>query len=248
MSLESVKAAILAGGKGSRFRPYTDLLAKPMVPVGEEEKPLLEHIVEWLSRNGIRDIVILLGYHGKQIRNYFKDGRYWDVNIQYSWDTGEYKNTGGALLKAYRAGLVGNGTVIVWYGDILATVNIPALLDEHWRHEADATLVLADKYQLPVGVAEIEDGRIIKLIEKPWYPLKVTIGVLVLESRILEGVEGDLGKGFDIMGDLIPWMIYKGYNVRAHIHTGPWYDVGSMEKYAKLGNGLFQQIFQGFLA
>ena len=243
-----VKAVILAGGKGTRFRPYTDVIAKPMIPVGREEKPILEHIISWLSKMGIRDIVMLVGYHGKQIRNYFRDGRYWDVNIVYSWDDDEYSDTGGALLKAYREGHVANGTLLVWYGDILAPVNIPHLLEEHWKHGHAATLVLADKYQLPVGVAEVEDGRVKKLIEKPWYPLRVTIGILALESRILEGVEGELGRSFDIMGDLIPWMLYKGYSIGAYLYTGPWYDVGSMERYAKLGDRVFEQLFKGFLA
>lgn len=247
MSLGGVKAAVLAGGKGSRFRPYTDVIPKPLIPVGMEEKPILEHIIAWLSRAGVDEIVLLVGYRGKQIRNYFRDGRYWDVRIEYSWDDDEYSNTGGSLLKAHKNGLLGDGTIIVWYGDILATVNIPALLDVHWRRKAHATLVLADKYQLPVGVAEIEDGRVKKLKEKPWQPLKVTIGVLALETRVLGEAEEELGKSFDIMGDLVPWMIYKDMHVAAYIHTGPWYDVGSMERYAKLNDQVFESLFQGFL-
>ena len=247
MSQDNLRAAILAGGKGSRFRPYTDLIAKPMIPVGEEEKPLLEHIISWLSRAGVKDIVILVGYRGKQIRNYFRDGFYWGVHIEYSWDDEEYKDTGGSLLKAYRNGLLGEDTVIVWYGDILATVNIQDLLRSHKDSEADATIVVADKYQLPVGVARLEDGRIVELVEKPWYPLKATIGVLALETRVLKGIEGILGKSFDIMGHFIPWMIKKGYNVRGYVYSGPWYDVGSMERYAKLSNHLFDKIFKGIL-
>lgn len=246
--MDGVKAAILAGGEGTRFKPFTDLIAKPMVPVGREEKPLLEYIIRWLSRSGVRDIVLLIGHHGYQIKNYFRSGSHWDTRITYSWDDEEYNDTGGSLLKAYKKGLLGDGSIIVWYGDILATVNIPSLLDTHWKSGAKATLVLADKYQLPVGVAEVEDGRVVRLVEKPWYPLKVTIGVLVIESVILERVEDELGKSFDIMGDLIPWMLHNGYTVSAYIHSGPWYDVGSMERFAKLGNSVFESLFPELIA
>jgi len=178
----SVVAAVLAGGEGKRFRPYTDLIPKPMVPVGPEERPLLEHIVAWLTRHGLRDVVLLVGYRWRQIANYFRGGEPWGARIRYSRDEEGYTGTGGALLNARRRGLLDADTVLVWYGDILAPVDVYDLLERHSGWRADATLVLADRYQVPVGVAEVdEEGDVTKLEEKPWLPLKVTIGVLTLQ-------------------------------------------------------------------
>ena len=248
MIVERVKAVVLAGGKGTRFKPYTEIIAKPMIPVGPKEKPILEHIIYWLSKNGLREYVFLIGYRGQQIKNYFGRGERWNVKIEYSEDTEEYRDTGGALLNAYKKGLLNKRTILVWYGDILANVNIKKLLNEHWSNDADATLVLAREYQLPVGVAELsKDGRIVKLVEKPWYPIKVFIGVLVLKTDILRRVENTLGSSFDIMSHLIPWMIEKGCNVRGYIHDGFWYDVGSMERYAKLDGAKVEEILDEVL-
>ena len=217
MAGEDVVAAILAGGEGRRFRPYTEIIPKPLVPVGPEEKPILEYIVVWLSRHGLRRIVLLVGYRWRQIRNYFRDGRDWGVEISYSVDTPDYTDTGGALLNAYQRGLLPrSGTILVWYGDILAPVNVGELLRRHREAGAHATLVLADRYQVPVGVAEVdENGNITRLEEKPWLPLKVTIGVLALEASIIPAAEEDLGKTFDIKGDMVPWKIESGMKVKA---------------------------------
>lgn len=233
--MERVVAAILAGGEGRRFRPYTEIIPKPMIPVGPEEKPILEHIVVWLVRHGVRDIVVLAGYRWRQIRNYFRDGGYWGARIRYSIDTPEYSDTGGALLNAYNQGLFNNADhVLVWYGDILAPLNVRELLDKHIGTSADATLALADRYQVPVGVAKLKGDDVVELVEKPWLSINVTIGILVLRKTVLPGAEWSLGKSFDIMTHLVPWMIRNGMRVKAYIYQGPWYDVGSMERYAKL--------------
>jgi len=171
-------------------------------------------------KHRLRDIVLLVGYRWRQIRNYFRDGRDWGARIRYSLDTEEYTDTGGSLLNAYKQGLLGAGTVLVWYGDILAPVDVGGLLGKHREWGADATLVLADRYQVPVGVAEVDgEGNIKRLEEKPWLPLRVTIGVLALDPRVLEGAEEALGTSFDIMGDLVPWMIKTGHEGKSlHLH------------------------------
>ena len=234
--MKNVVGAVLAGGEGRRFKPFTDLIPKPMIPVGRDEKPLLEYIIRWFSKHGVRDLVLLAGYKWRQIANYFGDGGRWGVRIRYSLDDGEHKGTGGALLKAYKKGLL-QDTALIWYGDILAPLNINRLIQHHRSTGADATIVLADKYKVPVGVAEVdEDGRIRRLEEKPLLPVKVTIGILALNTHHLGEAGEKLGKHFDIMGDLIPWMLRENKHVRAYIHRGPWYDVGSLERYAKLNH------------
>lgn len=232
--MHRVAAAILAGGEGKRFKPFTDMIPKPMIPVGVDERPLLEYIVSWLARKGVRDIVLLVGYRWRQVYNYFNRGERWGVRILYSRDDETYGDTGGALLKAYVEGKL-RGTALVWYGDILAPIRVEELLDQHFSTGADATLVVAEKYRVPVGVARISgEGDVEELREKPELPLKVTVGVLVINTAVLEEAGEELGTRFDLMAHLVPWMIGRGARVKAYIHRGPWYDVGSLERYAKL--------------
>lgn len=243
--MKNIIAAILAGGKGKRFRPYTEIIPKPMIPVGPDEKPLLEHIVKWLSNYGIKDIVLLVGYKWRQVSNYFSNGGRWGVRIKYSIDTEEYRNTGGALLNAWRQGLLDRDDLLIWYGDILAPIDVRDLLDKHYGWNADATIVVANKYQVPVGIAKVnENNNIIELNEKPWIDIHATIGVLIIKPKILDRAEEALGKSFDIMGELIPWMINCGKKVKAYIYNGPWYDIGSLERYTKLDHNKIREFLK----
>ena len=230
---------ILAGGKGSRFKPYSELLAKPMLPLNDRGRPLIDYIVRWLAGHGLRDLVVLVGHLSEQIRGYLGDGSRYGARIRYSEDDETYGNTGGALLKAYRAGLLDYDAVLVWYGDIIAEVDVGDVLERHKSWGAAATVVVADRYQLPVGVARVDsESRVVELEEKPWLPIHATIGVLALDPGVL-GEAGVLGTRFDVMGDLIPWMLRRGMDVRAYVYKGPWYDVGSLERYVKLDRSLF---------
>ncbi len=230
----NLQAAILAGGLGKRFRPYTDIIPKPMVPLGESEKPLLEYIITWLARGGIRNIVLLVGYRWKYIYNYFGDGTRFGVKIAYSLDDERYRDTGGALLKAVKKGAITSENVLVWYGDIVARVDVGGVYEVHKAAGSHATLVVAGKYQVPVGIVYEEGGRVLKVEEKPWLPLKAFIGIAVIKKEAILEAYNDLGTSFDIMSDLIPYMIRKGYRITAYTYDGPWFDVGSLERYEKL--------------
>ena len=232
----NIKVAILAGGVGSRFHPYTEIIPKPMIPLGKCEKPVLELIVSWLKKQGFRDFVFLVGYRWKYIFNYFGDGSRLGVKIEYSLDEENgYRNTGGALLKAYRSGLLSD-TVIVWYGDILATIDTKELLEYHFKKRADITLVVAQSYKVPVGVAKLnEDYKVVEFSEKPQIKLSVTIGVGVVNTRVFKySVEEELGKNFDFMGDFVPWSIKAGFSVYGYVYNDMWIDVGSLERYKKV--------------
>ncbi|MCC6010827.1 MAG: nucleotidyltransferase family protein [Desulfurococcaceae archaeon] len=232
----NVKAAVLAGGVGSRFHPYTEIIPKPMIPLGKSEKPVLELIVTWLKRQGIKDYVFLVGYKWKYIFNYFGDGSRLGVKIEYSLDEEDgYRNTGGALLKAHRKGLI-KDTVVFWYGDILAPIDVRDLLKYHINKKADITLVLAENYSVPVGVARLSgDQRVTEFAEKPKINLHVTIGVGVLNTKLFDrNIEEELGKDFDFMGDFVPYCIRMGCGVYGYLHRGLWIDVGSLEKYKKI--------------
>ncbi|MFZ8792584.1 MAG: nucleotidyltransferase family protein [Acidilobaceae archaeon] len=241
-----ISSVILAGGEGRRFRPLTYYIPKPMIPVGSSERPILEFIVRWLSRWGVRDILVLIGYRWRQVVNYFGDGSRFNVRMRYVVDKPPYSNTGGALRRALDLGLLDEyEDVLIWYGDILAPLNVKELIDVHRSSRADVTLVLTQAYKVPVGIATVDaDGRVVELSEKPELGLNATIGILMLKvnsaKRAVESLS--LGYDFDIMGDMIPGMISMGFNVRSYMHDEFWYDVGSIERYEKLDHGKLEEL------
>lgn len=229
-------ALVLAGGVGSRFHPYTEIIPKSMIPIGPNEKPVLEIILKWLNKYGVDRFVFLVDYKWRYIYNYFGDGSRFKTTIMYSHDDQQgYKGTGGSILKAYRTNLV-RGRSLIWYGDIIAPLDVKNLLDYHVDKKSDVTLVITRKYQVPVGVAQVdEDGRIVNMVEKPELDISATIGVGVIEEHVFHNdVESHLGKDFDFMGDFIPWLIKRGFRVYGYVYQGPWFDVGSLERYKKI--------------
>lgn len=221
---------------GSRFHPYTEIIPKSMIPIGPTEKPVLEIILKWLRKYGIEKFVFLVDYKWRYIYNYFGDGSRFKTYIAYSHDDQQgYKGTGGAILKAYRSNLV-KERGLIWYGDIIAPLDVRDLLDYHEDKKSDVTLVVTRRYQVPVGVAKVgEDGRIVNMVEKPELDISATIGVAVVEDHVFTAnIESELGRDFDFMGDLVPWMIKKGFRVYGYIYQGLWFDVGSLERYKKI--------------
>ncbi|MGB9725404.1 MAG: nucleotidyltransferase family protein [Fervidicoccaceae archaeon] len=244
--MKKTTALIVAGGKGTRFHPYTELIPKPMIPLGKEERPVLEFIVRWLVRNDIKDIVMLVNHRWKYVRNYFGDGARFGANISYSIDEPDgYTNTGGAVYKAFMEGFV-NERAIVWYGDILASLDVGKLLSFHQDKGSEITLVVSNKYSVPVGVAELEeDGKVRKMVEKPELSINATIGIVVLEQSVFEKeLLSELGKNFDLMGELVPAAIQHGKRVYGYKFDGEWYDVGSLERYKKIDPEHLERMFE----
>ena len=245
-----IKGAILCGGEGRRLRPLTYYFQKTMIPIGSKQKPLLEYIVKLLRYHGIKDIVLLVGYKHEQIVNYFEDGSRFNVNIEYVQDPKDLKGTGGALLNAFRKGVFENvNDIVIYYGDILSTINLRDMVSYHRLKGADATLAVATKYQIPVGVVELEDSVVKRISEKPWLNIYVTIGVLALNTSVRTYLE-DIAKEkkeIDIMGDLIPKIISEGGKVLAYKYEGLWYDVGTTERYEKLENAKIDEMFKNII-
>lgn len=234
MSEARARGVILAGGEGTRLRPLTYYFQKAMLPIGPRQRPLLEYVLELLRLNGIEEVVLLLGYKADQVMNYFGDGSGVGLRITYVLDEPGLKGTLGALFNALGKGAIrGDDTLLVYYGDILTNMGLRSLLSEHRRQGAAATLAVARRYRLPVGVVELRGNRVLSIREKPELELNVTIGVLALEARALQGLEPRPG---DIMGDLVPLLIARGERVLAYVTEAFWYDVGSVERYERLNS------------
>jgi mannose-1-phosphate guanylyltransferase len=220
-----------------------------MIPIGRRQKPLLEYIIRLLHRHGVKDITLLVGYKHEQIENYFDDGSRFGVKISYVRDSPDFAGTGGALLNAYLQGMLSQNTILIYYGDILSNIDLTDMLRQHGETRATATLAVSAKYQLPVGVVEVQGTRIVGVREKPQLDMLVGIGILALEERALEELRhlGEKTRRLDIMSHLLPHLVMKGEPVHAYITDAFWCDVGSIESYEKLRGEAIEKYFEGML-
>lgn len=231
------KAAVLCGGEGTRLRPLSNYFQKTMIPIGTKRRPLLEYIVRLIAYNGITDITLLTGYRSEDIQKYFTDGSRFGARISYSRDPEGKRGSAIALLNALDEGkLYGFETLVVYYGDILSTLNVRQLVSQHEARGSAVTLVLSKDYRVTFGVAQVEGDRVVSFAEKPTLPLKATVGALVVSRECVPVLrEAASGKDVpDIMSHFVPLAIEKGMLVSPFYIEGFWYDVGTTESYEKL--------------
>ncbi len=247
----SIKGVVLAGGEGTRFRPLTYYFQKCMIPIGEEQKPILDYILRLLKYHDVKKTVLLVGYKHQQIENYFEHGERFGVEMNYVLDDPNLKGSANALLNAYKKGAIADGdTLIVYYGDIISNLDITAMVKHHQEKKADATLALAKRYNISVGKAELDGTRITNFIEKPDLMQPVSIGILVLSGGILKEMANlqQMGqfRSFDLMGDVISYLVQRKRKVEAYLTDAFWYDVGSIERYERLSPEKLSEVM-GFL-
>lgn len=242
------KGLILCGGEGRRLRPITYYFQKTMIPVGLKQKPVLEYAVRLLRFHGIQDIILLVNYKAKQIKNYFEDGSRFDVRISYVYDDPSLKGTAGSVINAHRQGLVeAIDTLVVYYGDVLTNMNLKDMLRYHTDKRASATVALASGFTVRVGLADLgEDGRISGFVEKPEVEKPVSIGIIVFKGETLGNMEllRKERRELDLMGDVVSQFIKAGKPVYGYISDAFWYDVLSIEAYEKLSPKLVDEKFK----
>jgi NDP-sugar pyrophosphorylase family protein len=217
-----VKAVVLAGGEGTRLAPYTRVLPKPLLPIGD--RPILEIIVGQLRDAGLEEIVLATGYLHGLIEAYFGDGSAFGVSITYAREDAPL-GTAGPL--ATIDGL--DDTFLLMNGDVLSDLPLRDLLAAHRASGAVATIAShVEDVEIDFGVLRLGRGegpvRAIESIdEKPRYVLDVSMGVYVFEPPVLAFVEA--GRKIDFP-DLIAALIGAGEPVNAYKHAGSWVDVG----------------------
>ena len=249
--MSKVKGIVLCGGKGTRLRPLTHYIQKTMVPVGVKQKPLLEYVVRLFKFHGIKDLVFLVNYKAEQIRNYFEDGSRFGVNISYVEDDPTSKGTGGAVLTAYDKGVVSTeDTLLVYYGDIIANLNLTDLLQYHKNKQAWSTVALSSGFKVRVGLANLDsDARILGFEEKPTLEKPVSVGISVLNGELLDEMKRLKGEKpeLDFMGEVLPHLLKAGKPIYGYVSKAFWYDVLSTEAYEKLDPQLVEETFKEIL-
>ncbi|MEO9189771.1 MAG: sugar phosphate nucleotidyltransferase [Acetobacteraceae bacterium] len=220
-----MKAVIQAGGKGTRLRPYTMILPKPLMPVGA--RPVLEILLKWLRRNGTHEAYITTGYLGHLIRSVCGDGRQWGLRIHYTEET-EPLGTIGPL------GLLRDEldeSFLVINGDVLTDLNLTAFAALHRRGGCALTIAAARRTtRMDFGIIEEVDGKVAGFREKPNVTNLVSMGIYCMNPDVLDHVPNGVPFGFD---DLVLRLLDRGLPVGTFLHGGLWLDVGRVEDFQK---------------
>jgi mannose-1-phosphate guanylyltransferase len=239
-----MKAMILAAGKGTRVRPLTYDLPKPMIPI--LGKPVMAYIVEHLAKHGVRDIMVNVSYLHESIESYFGEGHQYGVKIGYSFegyvdDEGEVVpqalGSAGGMKKIQEFGNFFDDTTIVLCGDAIIDLDLDAALLEHKKKGALASVITNavpwDKVSDYGVVVTDDDGRVVKFQEKPKREDAlsnfVSTGIYIFEPEVIDLIPS--GKVFDIGSELFPLMAEKGLPFYAQNLSFNWLDIGSVTDY-----------------
>ena len=221
-----MKAVILAGGLGTRLKPYTNSLPKPMLPLGE--KPILEHLIEWVRKNGVKEIVLCVSYLRKKIEDYFGDGEKFGVKIEYAISKKPLA-TAGQLKTAEK---FIDGTFVCLYGDSIYNFSLRSMIAQHKKSKSIVTMSLYDyKFNLKYGVIDTTKvGRVNSWNEKPKFSAKINMGCYVMESELLQLIPKNKPYGMD---DTIRKVLAKKKKVTSVISKKGFIDIGDKETYEK---------------
>ena len=217
-------AVILAGGKGTRLRPYTIALPKPLVPIGD--KPILEIIITQLKNQGFEHIILAVNHQADIIKAYFADGGRWGIEISYSIETKPLGTMGPLKLVSSR---IVPEDFLVMNGDVLSDMDYGLFLEDHIADSRLFTISSFRRIQMvDYGVLDVQNSALRGFQEKPKLPYCVSMGVYALSKRVLDYIPDNEYYGFDqLMSDLLK----KNKKIDVKEYTGYWMDIGRPEDY-----------------
>ena len=234
-----MKAVIMAGGEGTRLRPLTSNLPKPMMPLAN--KPMMEHVIDLLRRHGFDEIVVTLAFMPDAIRNHFGDGSEYGVHIQYATEetplgtAGSVRNAADALDERF----------LVISGDVLTDIDLGKVVAFHEEKGALATIGLVPvENPLEFGIVITnEDGSIERFLEKPsWgqvFSDTINTGIFVLEPEIFDHIADD--RPVDFSSEVFPALLAAGLPLYGAVADGYWEDVGTVEAYVSAHKDILDQ-------
>ncbi len=221
-----MKAVILAGGKGIRLRPYSIVIPKPLVPLGD--KPILEILIERLKHSGISELILCVNHLAELIMSYFGDGSKYDVQIEYSIEDMPLSTVAPIkLLKKLPENF------LVLNGDLLTDLDFATLYNYHLGKNGLLTVaVYKRKINIDFGVMEIDEEKKVAVgfKEKPGYELNVSMGVYVFNRKILDFIPDNETFGFD---NLMRCLLDQKQLVHIYHYDGYWLDIGRPDDYEK---------------
>jgi mannose-1-phosphate guanylyltransferase len=220
-----MKAVIQCGGRGTRLRPYTSILPKPLMPIGS--RPVLELLLKWLRRNGTREVFVTTGYLGNLIRSFCSDGEQWNIKINYTQELEPLGTIGPLSLLREQL----DEPFLVLNGDILTDLNLNEFVKCHRRHGGQLTIATTVRHtKMEFGVIDEIDGTVTGFREKPMLASHVSMGLYCMNPQILDYVPSGVPFGFD---DLVLQMLEQGTPVHTFRHDGLWLDIGRADDFLK---------------
>lgn len=218
-----MQAVILAGGKGTRLRPLTTALPKPLVPVGE--RPIIEVVLRQLKRRGFKDVIVSVGHLAELIEAFCGDGRRWGLRVRYAREA-KPLSTAGALSGV--RGLAPHFLTI--NGDVLTTLDFKALFDAHRKAKADATVAVCERSTtVSFGVVELDaEGLVSGWNEKPTLRYQVSMGVNVFSRASLRLLKPGQPLGIP---EFLTRIREDGGRVLGYKTKAEWLDIGRPEDY-----------------
>jgi mannose-1-phosphate guanylyltransferase/mannose-1-phosphate guanylyltransferase/phosphomannomutase len=225
-----MKAFILAAGKGTRLRPFTDALPKPLIPV--LNRPVMANIISLCRTHGVTDFIANLCYKGEQIEQAFRDGNKFGVNLQFSWEE-QLLGTAGGVRR--QAPFLKDDTFVIVSGDVVTDIDLSQMLAFHRSRGALITMAVKevdDPSRFGIVVTE-ETGRILSFQEKPASGKEksrlANTGIYILEPEVLNSIPA--GEVFDFGHDLFPKLLAMGAPIYAMRTDAYWSDVGTLPQY-----------------
>ena len=225
-SLGDLTMVIMAGGKGTRLRPYTHTCPKPMLPI--KGKPMLEHIITQAKLEGINRFILSVNYLSELVEDYFRDGSKFDAEISYIRETKSLGTVGSLSLITDRP----TNSFIVTNCDVISDIKYTGLFDFHERQQSMATMaVRTHELQNPFGVVQLDGLNIIGFAEKPIYRDYINAGVYCLSPSTLDYLDFD--QHCD-MPSLFERLMQHNKKTYAYPMHEPWLDVGRPDDLLKL--------------
>jgi NDP-sugar pyrophosphorylase family protein len=218
-----MQAVILAGGKGTRLKPFTNNIPKPLVPIGD--KAILEIVLIQLKKAGVNEIYLAVNHLANLIKAFFGDGSGLGLKIKYSKEEQELGTAGPLKLIDDL-----EENFLVMNGDILTTIGFNDLFSAHLKSKSIATIATHSKeVRIDLGVLEVaDDGRFQNYIEKPTYKYTVSTGIYVFNKRVIEYIPSN--KKFD-MPNLILDLNKKNESINCYKGEYEWMDIGRVDDY-----------------
>ena len=220
-----MQAIILAGGKGRRLLPYTTVLPKPLMPIGDY--PILEVILRQLKTCGFKKVTLCTGYLSELIRAYLDSNHTFGLDIRYTYEENPLGTIGPLRLIEDL-----DDTFLVMNGDILTDLNYRTLINAHVQHGALATIATYQRdVNIDFGVLEKDpDNKIVAFREKPTYHFEVSMGIYVFSKKILDYVPANIPFGFD---QLMYILTERNEAVYSFPYTGYWLDIGRPDDFIR---------------